>query len=239
MATYHRFAFLYDELMADAPYDQWLSFTLTHTMNHPIHQVVDLGCGTGEITYRLAKHFPEVIGIDKSETMLSIAEQKTFDKNLQVTYLKQDIRHVSGLTDVDLVVSYCDVINYLTTLADVRLVFKHVYDMLRDGGTFIFDVHSLTHVMDDLMNETFTFAGDNVAYIWNCLPGDEDGAMVHEMTFFAKSKRNESLYERFTEIHEQRTFSITTYRKLLTDVKFSDRKSTRLNSSHVAISYAV
>jgi trans-aconitate 2-methyltransferase len=44
-------------------------------------QVVDLGCGTGELTERLAEHLPEsdVLGIDASEEMLERATPLTRD----------------------------------------------------------------------------------------------------------------------------------------------------------------
>ena len=38
--------------------------------------ILDLGCGTGELTYEISKKTPFVTGIDASEKMLSEAKKK-------------------------------------------------------------------------------------------------------------------------------------------------------------------
>ena len=68
--------------------------------------VLDLGCGPGNITLRLAEHFPQarVIGLDGSKAMLSVARQRSTQRGLPVAFQCCDLRQVPDL-QVDLLVS--------------------------------------------------------------------------------------------------------------------------------------
>src|SRR5699024_9170243 len=134
--TYNKMAILYDHFMQEAPYDQWTDFTTTifKEANLPIQHLADLGCGTGEITIRLAKQGYQIYGIDRSEEMLTYAQQKASINNVPVHWLQQDIRKLHGLKDLDAIISYCDVINYVTNEADVLAVFAGAAQALHENG---------------------------------------------------------------------------------------------------------
>src|SRR5690625_667938 len=146
MMTYNNFALIYDQLMNEAPYDEWVNFTLHFLKQRQANKIVDLGCGTGEITLRLAKRYENIVGVDRSAEMLAIAEQKTNVSNNSILWVKQDIRYLTGFNEVDLFISYCDVINYITDKADLLMLFQKIYDSLSSEGLFIFDIHSIAHV---------------------------------------------------------------------------------------------
>lgn len=220
MTPYQNFASLYDQLMKDAPYEKWVGFTNEIIEHRPVQTIVDLGCGTGEITLRLATPYRRLFGVDFSANMLAIAEQKSLERRAHVTWVKQDIRSLSGFSQVDLVISYCDVINYIVDKADVQRVFKKVYHSLSPNGLFIFDVHSLAHVKNNLQEETFAYTEDDLAYIWHCSSGDHDGEMYHDMTFFYKNRDDDQLYRRIEESHHQRTYPVETYKQMLRNAQF-------------------
>lgn len=213
--AYQQMAGLYDKLMDDAPYNQWADVTkeVFKQSSIPVKQIVDLGCGTGQITTRLATEGYQMIGVDYSIDMLSYAEQRATEEKLSIQWIHQDLRDIEGITQMDAVVSYCDVINYITTVEELHTVFANVADMLKDNGTFVFDVHSLHHVEHDLVNQTFSTVEDDISSIWFCSPGDEPGEMFHDLTFFVST--DEESYARFDEYHHQKTFSVEVYRKIL------------------------
>lgn len=77
MASYRKFAYVYDELMEDMPYPDWIRFARTAWERHGMPRtVVDLGCGTGSITIPLVNAGFEVTGIDLSADMLAVARRK-------------------------------------------------------------------------------------------------------------------------------------------------------------------
>ena len=72
--------------------------------------VVDLGCGPGNITFRLTELFPQarVIGIDGAEAMLAVARQRAEQLKIEVSFLCQNLQEVLEgplLGQADLIVS--------------------------------------------------------------------------------------------------------------------------------------
>ncbi|MED5383181.1 MAG: class I SAM-dependent methyltransferase [Cyanobacteriota bacterium] len=72
----------------------------------PTPSLVDLGCGPGNITLRLAQAFPEarVIGVDGSAAMLAIARRRASELDLNVEFRCCDLRCLDDL-GADLVTS--------------------------------------------------------------------------------------------------------------------------------------
>jgi trans-aconitate 2-methyltransferase len=66
--------------------------------------VLDLGCGTGELTEQVAARFPSasVLGIDTSEAMLEKARARA---HARLRFLQGDIAEVSDVSGYDLVLS--------------------------------------------------------------------------------------------------------------------------------------
>lgn len=219
--AYQQMAHFYDRLMAHAPYDDWLAFTLEAFRESckKVETIADLGCGTGEITVMLAKAGFSATGVDYAEDMLAVAAHKA--EQVAIQWVCQDWRKLHGLPQMDAAVSYCDVVNYLTTEEELYQAFQHTADLLKPGGLFIFDVHSLSHVYNNLQDETFADVNDDASYIWFCSAGEEPGELHHELTFFA---RNGDKYERFDEYHHQRTYPIEFFLQLLTETGFENVK---------------
>lgn len=219
--TYHNFAAVYDELMVHAPYDKWTTFT-KHVIERyqlDVDHIVDLGCGTGEITLRLAKMGYRMTGVDLSESMLTVAANKANVKNITVNWLQQDIRTLTGFSNEKLIISYCDVINYLEKKQQLKETFQRIHNSLATGGLFVFDVHSKQYMNEFLIDETFTYVAEDIAYIWDCERGKHENEMIHYLTFFVKDMDQ---YERFDEVHTQTVYSINTYETTLKSVGFND-----------------
>jgi SAM-dependent methyltransferase len=222
--TYKHFAFLYDELMKDVPYDAWLAFVkrkLAKYGNSSVHSFIDLGCGTGALSIRLAKEGFSVIGVDLSEHMLAIANQKAIAENCRIEYYQQSMAELSGFTDIDCVVCFCDSLNYLQTEDEVKQTFKQTFTSLKKDGLFIFDVHSIYKISQIFMNQSFVCNDEEVSYIWNCFPGDVPNSIKHDLSFFAKVLDHDNLYERFDEYHLQRTFPVIQYQEMLEEAGFT------------------
>lgn len=219
--AYSKLALVYDDLMQDAPYEKWIDFTIQrfNEANKDITTIADLGCGTGEITIRLAQEGYQLYGVDLSSEMLTIAEQKATKENINISWINQDMRTLSGL-QVDAVISYCDAINYLTTLDDLKDTFTKVWESLQTGGIFIFDIHGLNYVENAMVNQTFTHVANHVSYIWDCFPGENSGEMYHEITFFVSDEHDK--YSRFDEHHHQRTHPLSVYQQLLQNIGFTN-----------------
>ncbi|MGJ9457030.1 class I SAM-dependent DNA methyltransferase [Oceanobacillus sp. CF4.6] len=221
--AYQQMAYLYDQLMLNAPYGEWINFTekLIKDSGKTVTKIADLGCGTGEITSRLAESGYHMTGVDYSTEMLTYAEHKASMKNHSIQWVHQDLITLEGLSQYDAAISYCDVINYITAPENLNKTFQNIADSLRAGGLFIFDVHSLYQVEEQYINQTFADVTEDASYIWFCTEGEERGEMFHDLTFFS---RVDEKYMRFDEFHHQKTYPVDFYKKLLLNAGFENIK---------------
>lgn len=219
--SYERLAFIYDLLMADVPYKQWLQFFQREIAAYNIkgNRVLDIGCGTGEFTIMLAKNGYEVTGVDISTEMLMVAREKAERNGVHLPLFEQNMAELEGLGSFDIATIFCDSLNYLSSPEDVQQTFQRVYNHLNTDGLLLFDVHSPYKIEKVFINETFTLVEDDVAYIWECFPGETKYSVEHELTFFVKENETEK-YERFEEIHVQRTYDEEQFREWLTGAGF-------------------
>ena len=223
MMAYGKFANIYDELMQDIPYDQWVAFVKDIKEQNGINgafSILDVACGTGELSIRFAKEGWDVKGVDLSESMLAVAYEKSVDNKVSIPFYEQNMTELSGFEPQDCVAIFCDSLNYLHTEEEIIQTFRAVHESLKDGGLFLFDVHSIFKMSRVFMNATFTLMEEHVSYIWNCYPGEHPNSVEHDLSFFVQTTDESNLYERFDETHHQRTFSKEIYEKWLTDAGF-------------------
>lgn len=202
--AYGHMATVYDRLMADSPYGEWLDFAegVWAKKGKP-RRVIDLGCGTGNIAIPLAKRGYQVIGVDLSAEMLAVAYDKMRREQAQVLWVEQDMRELE-VPQADSVISFCDSLSYLTDEEDVQQTFSRVFAHLQPGGTFLFDVHSPYKILHGFGNQTFALTEEEVSYIWQCFCDPDRLEVAHELTFFLRQENG--LYERVEEVHEQRAY---------------------------------
>ncbi|WP_299738550.1 class I SAM-dependent methyltransferase [Rossellomorea sp. y25] len=219
--SYERFAYMYDYLMQDVPYDGWLEFVDKQAKAHSIQgkSVLDIACGTGELSLRLVRDGYDVTGVDLSQDMLMVAQEKALEMNVKLNLFQQDMSKLDSLGEYDLITIFCDSLNYLEDELDVENTFKSVFAHLKQGGLFLFDVHSIFKMTQIFINKTYTLTDDQVSYIWDCFPGEVPNSVEHELTFFVKDEETNQ-YERVEELHKQRTYPILTLKEWLKDAGF-------------------
>lgn len=220
--SYERFAFVYDLLMEDVPYDKWIDRLIEMKNIYQVEgtKVLDIACGTGEFTVRLAQQGFDVTGVDLSEEMLSIARDKAEEAKVSVPFYHQNMVELDTGEQFDSIVIFCDSLNYLPEEEDVQKTFANIYEQLKQGGLFMFDVHSVYKMEHIFANQTFAHTDEDVSYIWNSFVGDVPYSAEHELTFFVRDEESD-LYERFEEDHYQRTYPIDTYKIWLEKAGFT------------------
>jgi len=219
MRTYRQFAAVYDRLMEDMPYSDWMSFARRCWDRYGIpHTVVDLGCGTGNLTIPLARSGFSVFGIDISAEMLSVARNKWDgpssrggyrDEPGTIRWLQQDMRDWELPHPVDAVISFCDCLNYLTEPEDITATIQRTYEGLAPGGLFLFDMHAPRQLERYAEDQPFVYDETDIAYLWVSDYDEDRMEIEHSLTFFIReelSSGGEALYSRFEESHVQRAY---------------------------------
>ncbi|MBP3038936.1 class I SAM-dependent methyltransferase [Bacillaceae bacterium Marseille-Q3522] len=219
---YGKFAYLYDQLMKDVPYEKWLQLIqmIFSKYGGKREKFLDLACGTGELSVRLAASGFEVTGVDLSSDMLAIAQEKASHYQQKLLFFEKNMTDLDGLGIFDAVGIFCDSLNYLESENDVKKTFQAVYKHLTAGGLFLFDVHSIYKMNTQFSHQTFAYNGEEISYIWQCFQGDYENSVEHELSFFSLDHKTKQ-YQRFDELHKQRTFPINVYRRWLQAAGFT------------------
>ncbi|MBQ7149139.1 MAG: class I SAM-dependent methyltransferase [Pseudobutyrivibrio sp.] len=205
MEAYTSFASVYDRYMDNVPYDTWTANikTLFEKYNMPMEIVCDLGCGTGQITRRLAVEGYDMIGIDVSYDMLM--EAQTHEDSQGILYLCQDMRDFELYGTVGAVVSLCDSINYLRDRSELLTVCKLVNNYLDPKGLFIFDVKT-RHFYEQLGSNTIAENREEGSFIWENDYDPETGDNAYFLTIYEENE--EGTFDRFEEEHLQHAFDV-------------------------------
>ncbi len=166
--------------------------------------MLDLGCGTGNVTRLLAEAGYDMIGVDNSGEMLQIAMDKVQGAGGKILYLLQDMREFELYGTVGAVVSICDSMNYLLEYEDLTQVFRLVNNYLDPGGVFIFDMNTEYKYKELLGERTFAEDREESSFIWNNFYDEGEGINEYDLILFI---REGELYRKFEETHYQRAYS--------------------------------
>jgi len=197
------------------PYAEWMNLARSCFERYGMpHSVVDLGCGTGNLSIPLAKSGFEVYGIDISAEMLAIARSKWGEppvrgKGGSIRWLQQDMRDWELPDPVDAVISFCDCMNYLTAESDVTATIRQTYAGLKPGGLFLFDVHAPRTLERYAEEQPFILDEKDIAYLWTSDYDHKSRTIRHDLTFFVREEASiggAGLYRRFEESHTQRAY---------------------------------
>ena len=182
--------------------------------------ILDLACGTGKLTFALAKRGAEVIAVDSSPEMLSVARDNCPKSGVvPPLFLMQDMRELDLYGTVDVTVCATNSLNYLESRADLKKVFALVHNFLTPGGLFLFDVNSLRKFEKAYGDNVYVFESDRGFGVWQNDYRPAKKECVHTLTIFKKEKNG--LYSRREETQKQKYFSPATIKKSLADAGFT------------------
>ncbi|MCI6093425.1 class I SAM-dependent methyltransferase [bacterium] len=217
MDAYTSFARVYDTFMDNIPYEEWAVY-LTGLLNEygvNYGLVLDLGCGTGNMTELLAKEGYDMIGVDNAEEMLEIAMEKREKSGHDILYLLQDMREFELYGTVRAVVSVCDSVNYIDEEEDLTEVFRLVNNYLDPGGVFIFDFNTLYKYREILGDRTIAENREDCSFIWDNYYYEEERINEYELSIFIREKEN--LFRRYEETHFQRGYTLDEMIRMIKD----------------------
>lgn len=215
MEAYKSFAQVYDLFMDNIDYGEWKQYVLKLFKKNGIEDglVLDLGCGTGSMTELLAAAGFDMIGVDNSEDMLELAQEKKQRSGQEILYLQQDIREFELYGTVRAVVSVCDVINYILDKDELLKVFQLVNNYLDPGGVFIFDFNTV-YKYEELMGEnTIAENREEGSFIWENYYDPEEMINEYDLTLFIPTANG--LYRKYEEVHYQRAYTLETIKELI------------------------
>ena len=203
MASYEFLAGCYDELTTDVGYRSWAGYLEKHFARAgiPVRTVLDLACGTGSLTWELARRGYEMIGVDRSEEMLAQTNEKGEDfTGERPIFLHQSMDKLDLYGTIDACVCCLDSVNYVTRPAQLERAFARVHLFLMPGGIFVFDINT-PEKLRALDGQVFLDETEDAYCVWRAEYSKRRRVCTYAMDLFRLTPAG--LWERGEELHEE------------------------------------
>jgi len=173
---------------------QWI---LTQVPGNSL-KILDLGCGPGLYTERLAEKGHDVTGMDFSSNSIRYARESAHRKKLNIAYIQQDYLELDEESRYDLILmiflDFC-----VLPPNDRTKLLKRIYRALEPGGTFLFDVLNVHHSLGGseskdwqmaeqgfwrsspylVLSETFQYEEEKVLLNQHAVMGEDESVDVY------------------------------------------------------------
>jgi SAM-dependent methyltransferase len=126
-------------------------------------RILDLCCGTGQLSAKLSALGYRVTGIDGSSAMLNYARENAPG----VEFMQADARNFKLPRKYDAVVSVFDSINHIMTLRELGEVFSRVHSVLKPGGLFLLDLNTEPGYLHEWQGDFSIIEDDHVCVVQN------------------------------------------------------------------------
>jgi 2-polyprenyl-3-methyl-5-hydroxy-6-metoxy-1,4-benzoquinol methylase len=147
----------------------------------PHASILDVPCGDGRISVELAAKGYEVTGIENNENILRRAIKESHSRKLDIKYLKSDMRNFPAGRKFDAVICWFGSFGYFDDAENEKFV-KEISNVLKPGGKFIVDTHSLETILQSFEKVGMTKVGDTVV-IEDRMFDFENSRIAAEWTF--------------------------------------------------------
>lgn len=205
MGAYEALAASYDRLTNDVDYEATVAFyyEILNREGLSPRTAVDLACGTGSVSAILARKGLRVTGVDLSEEMLTVAQQKAGGLENPPQLVCQSLQKLHLSRAVDMAVCALDSLDYITDPDDCAQAIRRVYKALNPGGIFIFDVNT-PEKLRAMDGQVFLDEDDDVYCVWRGEFDEETNICSYGMDLF---QRRGKLWERSFEEHREYAYS--------------------------------
>ncbi|MGI5964054.1 MAG: class I SAM-dependent DNA methyltransferase [Lawsonibacter sp.] len=222
MNSYHMLAGCYDALTYDVAYPRWCDYLEKQFQRWklPGKTVLDLACGTGSLTWELARRGYEMIGVDLSPDMLAQATAKQADGvDVPPIFLCQSMDKLDLYGTIDGCVCCLDSINYVTDPNKLRRAFARVHLFLMPGGVFIFDINTPEKLMG-LDGQVFLDETLDTYCVWRAEYSKRSRVCSYYMDLFRLEEETGN-WERGEELHRERAYTLEELTDYLKEAGFT------------------
>jgi SAM-dependent methyltransferase len=222
---YAKLAAFYDQMGADSHSIKMVEYCFSLFRRFRIRPTegLDLCCGTGTALALFDDRGIAMSGLDGSSPMLVVAANKLQGRDI-LLYRKELPRFRIPLTPrskqlrtFDLVTSFYDSLNYMTTQRDLKATFRSVYMHLKPDGWFIFDMNTEEGLKILWGGQVYAGTRDDFAWIWTNNYQPRSSSATCQTTFFVKKGKS---YQRLDEHHRERAYDNAIILRLLRECGF-------------------
>jgi SAM-dependent methyltransferase len=210
--VFARYGAYYDLLYRDKDYvveADYVARTL-RAVEPSARTVLEFGSGTGRHGRLLAERGFEILGVERSDAMVSTAQRRAVDGGRPVDgsfdCRQGDIQTIDVGRLFDVVLSLFHVVSYQTGNADLQRTFANAARHLRPRGLFLFDVWHGPAVLSERPTIRIKRVEDETTRLWRLAEPALDtnaSTVTVRYTVLAGSKSDDRLTT-FEEVHRMR-----------------------------------
>lgn len=205
----------YDELMQVVPYDAWVDYVLLlySTVEHEPKKLLDCACGTGNVSFELAKSEINVTGVDLAPDMIAVALQKAAQSPYPIRFFEADLTSFDLGEKFDSATCLYDSLNYILDPDQLKAAFARIADHLEEGGIFVFDMNSDYALTADLFTQANRDPGKALNYDWQATYDPATRITSVAMSFTRRESDGTTTV--FRETHRERAYLLPQVREML------------------------
>ncbi|MBQ3044938.1 MAG: class I SAM-dependent methyltransferase [Clostridia bacterium] len=217
--SYDVFSGFYDRLTDNVEYEKRADYfcRLLSLCDIQGGILLDLGCGTGSMSVKMAEKGFDVIGVDSSVGMLGVAQQKAYETGRQILLLNQPMQDIDLYGTVDCAICVLDGINHLNDSDEVRQTFEKVSLFMNKGGAFAFDVNTIYKHRNVLADNAFIYDFDDLFCAWQNNYNSADNSVDIMLDFF---EEEDGVYYRSSENFSEQAYELNDISLWLSDAGF-------------------
>ncbi len=117
-------------------------------------KVLDMACGAGRHAIAFSRIGFEVIAVDLSERLIDVARKNLEQANVDIKFVRSDLRDLNLDIQFDLVVNLFTSFGYFETDDENLVVLKKAFEFLKDEGYFVLDYLNKTFLEKNLIPES-------------------------------------------------------------------------------------
>ncbi|MDR0294044.1 MAG: methyltransferase domain-containing protein [Oscillospiraceae bacterium] len=213
MTAYGYLAPHYDALMRGMDYGAYAE-TLLSLAGNPL-RVLDLACGTGRLAEELCGRGCDVVAVDSSPEMLSVAQ----GRDCGALFLQQDMTELDLYGTVEAAFCTLDALNYLPSPQKLKRAFSRVRLFLEPGGAFIFDMLT-PEALAARDGAVYMSDAEDAYCVWRC--AWKAPYCRQEVTLFAR--QGGGLWKRYDETHTERAYAPGFVTEALREAGFAETR---------------
>ena len=206
---YGIFSSVYDILTENVEYEK-----IAHKICSLLHKngvdrglLLDLGCGTGTLSFLLEQRGFDIIGVDASEDMLAVANEKKYEDNSSALFLCQKAEELDLFGTIQCAVSTLDTFNHIGNIEKIEKAISLVSLFMDMNGIFIFDMNTPYKHTKILGNNTFVYDMDEVYCVWQNSYDKASEKTDIDLDFFIKNE-DDDCFERYSESFSEYVYDI-------------------------------
>jgi SAM-dependent methyltransferase len=190
------------------------------------HTLLDLCCGTGQMSRSFLEHGYHVTGLDLSDAMLehAAANNSEYVKTGQARFVQGDASDYQLDEQFGLVVSSFGSLNHLPSFEALRGCFACTRAMTKAGGTFIFDLNTRSGLQR--WNNVTVQDSDEAMVVYRGIYDGGDKA-YSRVTGFARDE--DGRYSRFEQTTYNTVYDLDAVRAALLETGWRDAYFARIS----------